>query len=151
MRRVVVLLVVALALAGGLGPGATRAGEAGPKLVVGTTSFDLEALQKMPVATVDTTTPWTDGVTKFEGVSAKTLLDAAGAKGLVVKATALDDYAVEIPREDLENAIIAYKMDGAPLDEQFGPYWIIYDYDAGYGDEPHQQRSVYKLKALEPK
>ncbi|MBX6324005.1 MAG: molybdopterin-dependent oxidoreductase [Rhodospirillaceae bacterium] len=143
--------VVALVLAGAVCAAPSWAGEGQPKLVVNGVSFDLEALEKMPVATVDTTSPWTDGVTKFEGVSAKALLDAAGAKAGVFKATALDDYAVEIPREDLEKAIIAYKMDGAPLDEQFGPYWIIYDYDAGFGDEPHQERSVYKLKALEPK
>ena len=42
-------------------------------------------------------------------------------------------------------------MDGALLNEQFGPYWIIYNYDGGMNDKDHQDRSVYKLKSLEVK
>jgi hypothetical protein len=151
MNKFLVLLAATLALGVGLRLTPAHAADAATVLTVGGSSFDLEALQKMPVSEIATSTPWTDGVTKFEGVSAKALLDAASAQGSTVKATALDDYAVEIPRDDFEKAIVAYKMDGALLSEQFGPYWIIYNYDGGLNDKDHQERSVYKLKALDVK
>jgi hypothetical protein len=151
MKRFVAIVIAAAALGFGLVAAPALADEAKPLLTVGTSSFDLDTLQKMEVFEVSTSTPWTDGVTKFEGVSAKALLASTGTDGTTIKASAADGYAVEIPREDLEKAIIAYKMNGARLDEQFGPYWIIYNYDSGLNDEVHHGRSVYQLKALEPK
>jgi hypothetical protein len=117
-------------------------------------THDLAALQAMPATVIETSTMWTDGVTRFEGVAAKALLESAGATGETVMATAADGYAVEIPRAEFEKAIVAYSMDGALLTpDQFGPYWIIFDYDgdAAVNDETHQGWSVYQLKSLELK
>jgi hypothetical protein len=153
MNKFLVVLVVALGLSVAQGGAAVQAADDKPVLTVSGTSYDLEALQKMPVSEIVTSTMWTDGVTKFEGVAAKALLEAAGAQGTTVKASAADGYAVDIPRDDFEKAIVAYKMDGALLsgNEQFGPYWVIYNYDAGLNDELHQGRSIYQLKSLEVK
>ncbi len=52
---------------------------------------------------VVTHTPWTDGAAVFTGVLARDVLDAVGAKGTSVLATALDDYASEIPIQDFYN------------------------------------------------
>lgn len=117
-------------------------------------THDLAALEAMPVTTIETSTIWTDGVTKFEGVAATELLAAAGPNGETVTASAADGYAVDIPRAEFEKAIIAYKMDGELLTpDQFGPYWIIFDYDGdpAVNDEAHQGWSVYQLKSLEVK
>jgi hypothetical protein len=151
MKRMIFAALAAIAWTVASAAGPAAAADADPVLTVAGKSYDIAALQQMPKVEITTTSAWTDGKTKFGGVSAKALLQAAGALGTTVKATALDDYAIEIPREDFEKAIIAYEMDGAPLDEQFGPYWIIYDYDSGLDDETHQGRSVYKLKALDVK
>jgi hypothetical protein len=156
MHRVVRALAVAL-FALGLAVGPSLAADADTVLAVSgkvgaPASLDLAALQAMPAATIDTSTIWTDGVTKFEGIAAAELLAVAGgATGATVKASAADGYAVEIPLAEFEKAIIAYKMNGDVLTpDQFGPYWIIFDYDgANLNDELHQGWSVYQLKSLE--
>jgi hypothetical protein len=158
MKRLALLsAALAFTLAAAAGPvaAADAAATLEVKGAVGApATHDLAAMEAMPVTAIETSTIWTDGVTKFEGVSAKALLEAADAKGTSVTASAADGYAVEIPRAEFEKAIIAYKMDGAMLTpDQFGPYWIIFDYDgdAAVNDEAHQGWSVYQLKSLEVK
>lgn len=156
MHRIVHAVAIAL-FALGLASAPARAADTSSTLevtgkVATPTSLDLAAMQAMPVTAIDTSTIWTDGVTKFEGVAATEVLGAAGgASGSAVKASAADGYAVEIPLAEFEKAIVAYKMDGALLSpDQFGPYWIIFDYDgANLNDEAHQGWSVYQLKSLE--
>jgi hypothetical protein len=147
--------VFAFVLTGGTASAADAAATLEVLGEVGTpATHDLAAMQAMPATSIETSTIWTDGVTKFEGVAAQALLEAAGAKGSTVKASAADGYAVEMPRAEFEKAIIAYSMDGEPLPpDQFGPYWIIFDYDsdAALNDETHQGWSVYQLKSLEVK
>jgi hypothetical protein len=158
MKRIVLLLAaVTLAIATAAAPAAAADAAATLELkgsVGAPATHDLTALEAMPVTAIETSTIWTDGVTKFEGVAAKDLLAAAEANGTTVTASAADGYSVEIPRAEFEKAIVAYKMDGEVLTpDQFGPYWIIFDYDgdAAVNDEQHQGWSVYQLKSLEVK
>ena len=96
-------------------------------------SLDGDALAKMTRDSIETTTPWTEGMTTFEGVKGDAFFDEVAPKAKTVTAVALDDYIIEIPvsvlRED--GAIIADRMNGetmSPVDK--GPYWIMFDFDS---------------------
>ncbi len=119
-------------------------------------ALDQAALDALPQTSVQTETPWTDGMVEFSGVSLKDLLHFAGAKGQTLIATALNDYAVEIPVSDADNphVIIAMRKNGAlmPVRDK-GPLWIIYP----LSDEPALQnettnaRMIWQLDRLEIK
>lgn len=94
--------------------------------------FDRQMLEDLGTRSLTTSTSWTDGPTRFEGVLARDLLRAVGAKGSVVKATALNDYSIEIPIEDFEKypVLFAMKMDGSELSRRDkGPIWVVYPRD----------------------
>ena len=119
----------------------------------GVARFDRTMLAAMPATTIETQTPWTDGVTRFEGPLARDLLKRVGARGSRVLATAINDYAVEIPIEDFETypVILAMKMNGEVLHTRNkGPLWIIYP----WSDRPELRselvygRSIWQVKEL---
>ena len=119
----------------------------------GIAEFDRAMLEAMPTATIETMTPWTDGITKFEGPLAGDLMKRVGATGSRVKATAANDYSVEIPVSDFAayRVILAMKMNGEILrTRNKGPLWVIYPWsewaelrtEVGYG------RSIWQIKEL---
>jgi hypothetical protein len=115
--------------------------------------FDLAALQKLPQATIETSTPWNAAVTKFEGVSGKAFIEAIGAKGKVLKARAVNDYTIEIPVEDFltKGVILAMKSNGQMLSvRDRGPLWVMYPFDqnAELRDKQHQRRSIWQLVSI---
>jgi hypothetical protein len=115
--------------------------------------FDLSQLKALPAVTVTTTTPWSEGENKFEGVRVRDLLDRLGAKGTTVIAAAVDDYQSTIPIEDIRDydVIIAYAMNGKPLPvDDKGPLWIIYPFSghSGLQKDLFYARSVWQLKRL---
>ena len=115
--------------------------------------FDMEMLQAMPASGFDTTTTWTVGTTRFDGVPLKALLDAVGAKGTSVTATALNNYSVEIPLDVLEEQvpIVAYHINGETFSRRDkGPLWIVFPYDAGpaYQTELVYGWSIWQLSGL---
>jgi hypothetical protein len=116
--------------------------------------FDRQALEAMPQHRTTTSTPWTDGVSVFEGPLLCDLLELVGADGTVLQAKALNDYAVEIPIGDCERypVILALTRDGERLSRRdMGPIWIVYPRD----DFPELQletvnaRWVWQLTELE--
>ncbi|MES2967755.1 MAG: molybdopterin-dependent oxidoreductase [Pseudomonadota bacterium] len=115
--------------------------------------FDLAALQAMPVVTFDTSTTWTEGVKTFTGVPLKSLLEAVGATGGEVQATALNNYSVRIPIDSLTDTapIVAYHIDGETFSRRDkGPLWIVYPYDssANFQNELVYGRSIWQLERL---
>jgi hypothetical protein len=115
--------------------------------------LDRAALEVMPRETFSTTSIWTKGVHEYAGVPLKGLLAAQGIASGMVRAVALNDYAVEIPVEALGDAapIVADRIDGAtfgPRDK--GPLWIVYPYDSDtkYQSETAYGRSVWQLTRL---
>jgi hypothetical protein len=116
--------------------------------------FDRQALEAMPQHRITTSTPWTDGVSVFEGPLLCDLLERVGADGTVLEAKALNDYVVEIPIGDCERypVILALTRDGEPLSRRdMGPIWIVYPRD----DFPELQletvnaRWVWQLTEIE--
>lgn len=116
-------------------------------------TFDMEMLQALPVTGFETTTTWTVGEQRFEGVTLKELLAIVGAKGTSITATALNNYSVQIPIEAIgENApIVAYHIDGKPFSRRDkGPLWIVFPYDASpeYQTELVYGWSIWQLSSL---
>ncbi|MGZ9811176.1 molybdopterin-dependent oxidoreductase [Pseudoroseicyclus sp. H15] len=115
--------------------------------------FDRAMLEELGPVTFETTTTWTDGVQTFTGIELATLLEAVGATGDSLTATAVNDYAIDIPREDWVEGgpIVAYLRNGEemPLREK-GPLWVVYPYDTNdaYRTEVIYSRSIWQLDRI---
>ncbi|MBJ3778376.1 molybdopterin-dependent oxidoreductase [Acuticoccus mangrovi] len=119
----------------------------------GSQAFTLRRLRSLPVTSVETSTIWTSGIIRFEGVALADLLAAVEARGSRLRAVALNDYAVEIPIDaaGLDGALIAYLADGRPMPvREMGPLWIVFPYDlsARYRSELIYSRSIWQLRRL---
>lgn len=94
--------------------------------------FDRSMLEALGMHGLTTTTPWTNGPQHFEGVLMRDLLRRVGARGKSVLATALNDYAVEIPVEHFEryDVLLAIKHNGEFMRiREKGPLWVVYPRD----------------------
>jgi len=116
--------------------------------------FDRAMLRALPVTRYETGTIWTEGTHVFEGVLLATLLEAVGADGDEVRATALNDYAITIPVDggDEDAALIAFHMDGEEMSvRDKGPLWIVYPYDSSpaYRTEVTYSRSIWQLDRID--
>ncbi len=115
--------------------------------------FDRDMLEALGMKKIRTSTPWTEGVSVFEGVLVRDLLAAVGASGKVVRATAINDYGVSIPISDFteHEVILALKINGKYMRvRDKGPLWIIYPLD----DHPQLkepvifERSIWQLNKI---
>ncbi|MNV97188.1 hypothetical protein D3C71_1922780 [compost metagenome] len=69
-------------------------------------------------------------------------MDYVGAKGSIVKVTALNDYTTVIPLSDFQkyNVILALKINGEYMRvRDKGPLFIVYPYDS----EPELNNQVF--------
>ncbi len=114
--------------------------------------FELEDLQALPLTTIRTSTPWTEGEQVFDGIALKDLLAETGFTGTTILALALNDYEVEFPLSAaLESrALIAYRRNGEAMSvREKGPYWIVFPYDDISGDQVSVRAwSVWQLVSL---
>jgi len=120
----------------------------------GVAEFDMAALEALPGRVTRTETPWTKGTTTFEGPLGSALLDRVGATGTSLHVVALNDYAVDVPVEDLRKwpVILALKNNGKPMSvRDKGPIFIIYpfDVDPSLRNERIFSRSVWQVKSIE--
>lgn len=120
----------------------------------GRAEFDLAMLEALDDSVIETSTIWTEGTQVFQGVSLAALTARLGIEDGVLRATAINDYSVEIPVSDaVENGpIVAYRMDGAVMSvRDKGPLWVIYPYDsdAEYRSEVVYSRSIWQLDRIE--
>ncbi|WP_010140166.1 hypothetical protein [Oceanicola sp. S124] len=115
--------------------------------------FTLADLEAFPVAEIDTTTNWTDGMQEFTGVPLQILVDAVAPDAKALDLTAINDYAVTIPRDgwDQDYPILAYRNHGQTMSvREKGPLWIVYPYDvsSAYRTDVIHFRSVWQLDRL---
>lgn len=115
--------------------------------------FDLAMLDALPQRVTKATTPWYTGEHEFSGVIISDLLDYLGAEGDAVTFTALNDYASEIPMEDLKSlpVILATRVDGDELSvRDKGPLFVIYpfDLDSSLYNEVIFGRSVWQVASV---
>lgn len=110
----------------------TVSGNIGKQNADGRADFDMDMLEAMPVVRFRTSTPWTPGVSEFEGVSLGQLMERVAAAGKTIKAVALNDYSASVSLESAAaaGAIIAYKVDGKTMPvRDKGPLWIMFPLD----------------------
>jgi len=113
----------------------------------GTAVFDRKTLSSLPVTEIQTETPWTNGTLHFEGVLLRDLMEYLKATGNTLQATAINDYAIDIPIEDFQehDVIIAYKMNGKVMSiRDKGPLWIIYP----WSDTPSLRSELYHSRSI---
>ena len=108
----------------------------------------------LPKRTVKTMTPWTDGLVDFEGVPLAELIRIAGASPTRIQATALNNYAVEVPAADagIADVIVAYRMNGEYMRvRDKGPMWLIYPLTSQpeLDTEATHAKMIWQLKSLE--
>lgn len=119
----------------------------------GAREYDLEALQALPQTSFATTTLWTEGEQEFTGVLLSDLLADAGITEGRILATAINDYAVEIPLDEIDDIapIVAYHLNGETMSvRDKGPLWIVYPYDMSveYQTEINYSRSIWQLDRI---
>ena len=115
--------------------------------------FDRAMLEALGLERLRTSSPWTDGVPEFEGVPARAVMQAVGARGERVVASALNDYQVDIPLQDFVDypVLFALRMDGQELTvRDRGPIWIVYPRDdyPELRNERVNARWVWQLSGL---
>ncbi|WP_353312985.1 molybdopterin-dependent oxidoreductase [Shimia sp. NS0008-38b] len=119
-----------------------------------TAQFDLDMLRSFPATSFSTSTIWTDGVHMFTGVPLASLLDTLGSTGNTLRASAINDYAIEISIDSLEDAapVLVYEMNGEPMHRRDkGPLWIVYPYDSEerFRTAKIYSHSVWQLDRIE--
>jgi hypothetical protein len=119
----------------------------------GTAEFDRALLERLGLVRLRSWTPWSEGEVEFEGVPARRLMEAVGAIGTTLVASALNDYQSVIPLTDFERypVLLATRIDGQPLTiRNKGPIWIVYPWSAHpeLDDLPTRRKSVWQLRSL---
>jgi hypothetical protein len=120
----------------------------------GTAYFDLQRLDALTQTEVKTLTPWTDNSDRYSGVRLSELLQALGAKGKTINATALNDYSTRFSNAALLQypVILATRRNEQPMRvRDKGPIWIIYPLDDNpqLRTEEHHHAMVWQLKSLQ--
>lgn len=131
----------------------TMTGAVGETNVGEAAVFDRAMLEALPSQTIVTTTIWTDGPQEFTGVPLAALLEAVGAEGQTLSATAINDYAVAIPVAEItqDAPLVAYELNGETMSvRDKGPLWIVYPYDSepAYQSEVIYARSIWQLDRI---
>jgi hypothetical protein len=116
--------------------------------------FDMKMLEALPQHSFTTNTPWHDRPVKFTGPLLADVLAAVKASGSVVKAVAINDYAISIPVTDTtqHKVIVARLLDDKPMAvRDKGPLFVIYPFDdsAALRSFIYYERSIWQLKALD--
>jgi hypothetical protein len=120
----------------------------------GVAEFDLAMLERLQQRSATMDTPWTEKSTAFEGPLLAAVLEAAGASGAMLKVTALNDYAAEVPIEDATTieTMLATRMNGEIMSvRDKGPLFLIYPFDnrPDLYNEKYFSRSVWQIKEIE--
>ncbi|CAN7656274.1 molybdopterin-dependent oxidoreductase [Neorhizobium sp. LjRoot104] len=115
--------------------------------------FDLDMLENLSGRDAKMGTPWTSGEVSFSGPLLRAVLEAAGARGRVLRVKALNDYAADLPFEDAKlDTILATRIDGKTMSiREKGPLFLIYpfDKDRNLYNEKYFARSVWQIKEIE--
>jgi len=114
----------------------------------------MEQLMEMPATEFYTSTPWTNGVQKFRGVSFDLLFETYGMDADTVRVSALNDYNVMVPSSVLrrDGAILAYQLNDAEMSvREKGPFWVIfpYDTDVRFQTDTYWAYSVWQVKSVD--
>ncbi|WP_179951264.1 molybdopterin-dependent oxidoreductase [Billgrantia lactosivorans] len=115
--------------------------------------LDRELLMSLPQREIETSTPWTEGIGRFEGPLLRALLEAAGTQGDHVRIQALNEYETEVPITDFHDydVILALQRDGEPIAvRDLGPMFVLYPFDdhPELHNETIRHRSVWHVGSI---
>lgn len=118
--------------------------------------LDMKMIEALPQQTFTTRTPWFDKPVTFTGPLLADVMAAVGAKGSALAATAINDYTITIPMDDVNarKVIMARLIDGKPIPvREKGPLFVVYpfDTDAKLRTSVYYERSIWQLKSLDVK
>lgn len=158
-RRALILTLPFAALAATPRRGAAQAGgrtvlSVSGRIAGATRHFDLAALEALGRTDLATRTSWTGtAMQHFSGVPLARLLAEVGAEGGMLRAVALNDYAVDVPVQDAtRGAFLATRAEGEPLRvRDRGPVWLVYPWTQHPElDVPtFRERSIWQLRRIE--
>ena len=115
-------------------------------------AFDRDMLEALDWVEVETYTSFTTGVQRFAGPTLASVLQAVGAHGASISATAINDYTVVIPREhaDAHNVILAMDQNGRPMRvRDKGPIWVVYPLTESEAEKkPFDGEMIWQLVEL---
>lgn len=118
-----------------------------------TTSYSIDELEALGLDTIETTTTWTDGKQRFEGIRLARLAEALGISGGKLIVSAINDYQAEIEVDEILKypAMLAIRQNGErmPVRDK-GPGWIVYPRDdfPELADERHNFKWVWQVKSI---
>jgi hypothetical protein len=134
----------------------TITGKIGASNKDGAAQFDRAMLESIGMVSFETTTPWFNGLVKFEGVPMDKLMQKVEASGQRVIVVALNDYSSELPIEDFAKygVLLALKRNGQymPVSDK-GPLFIVYPFDSNpeLKNQKFYSRSVWQITRIEVK
>lgn len=116
--------------------------------------FNLRTLENLPQHEFTTMTPWSDQPIRFSGPLLRTVLAAVETKGKNIRATAINDYRIDIPMQDTMrfDMIVATRMDGERMSvRDKGPLFVVYPFDSlpELQQARYYERSIWQLKSIE--
>lgn len=134
----------------------TVSGDISNTNATGEAHFDLAMLESLSPATIHTTTKWTEGVQRFDGVLVREILRVVGANGETVLAFALNDYVVSFPVMEFSRypVLAAIKMNGDYLRvRDKGPIWVVYprDHHPELQNASSDHKWIWQLKRIHVK
>ncbi|WP_043540224.1 hypothetical protein [Salinarimonas rosea] len=117
--------------------------------------FDLAALDALDPIAIETTTPWTEGVGRFEGARLGALAALEPDAGEIAEArlTALNDYTIEVPAQDWStwDPVLATRLDGTRMRvRDRGPIWLVYplDADPALRTQRYHARMIWQVREV---
>jgi hypothetical protein len=131
----------------------TISGAIGATNADGVLEFDMELLESLQLVEYTTSDLQAEGGdATFTGVLLEDVLALAEAdESTTLTATALNDYSVDIPTEDLEHAVmVATSVNGERMSvERYGPTRVVYPYASGDLDPAvYDPRWIWQLATI---
>jgi hypothetical protein len=113
-----------------------------------TLELTLDDLTALPQHTVVTTNEFTDTPVAYTGPLARDVLELLALDGLdVVRFTAVNDYYIDVPTEDLHryDVVLAMEADGKALSRRDkGPLWLMYP----LSEHPELAGPIYNARLI---
>ncbi|MBL8317541.1 MAG: hypothetical protein JNJ42_04005 [Burkholderiaceae bacterium] len=116
--------------------------------------FDMAMLAALPQHHITTRTPWYVQPRKFTGPLLRDVLALALAQAQTLRVTALNDYRIDIPFDDVQryDVVLARLLDDMPMTvREKGPLFMIYPFDSvpTLRNARYYSRSVWQLISIE--
>lgn len=164
LARFAMASLAALALMGPAAPLWAGSADPTPETIVMTVTYEdgsgremreltLGEVMELPESGFETSTVWTEGVQRFEGVWLEDLISHLGLSEGTLELSALNEYLVDFQADEIpgSKALVAYRHNGKLMSaREKGPLWIVYPYDEGpeFQTELTYMSSIWQLDRI---